>query len=180
MTNRNRIGRRKARPLIIILIALAVLVGAAGILMALRWPFTEARVTESLEEDVPSSVTITDFHSRFFPRPGCDAKGVTFTSSSSHPEEAPLVSVRKIIVRGRYTDLLLRPGYIARVDLEELRVSIPARESSAKSAGNSGTHSSMSPKNNKGSHIGEITANGSILEIARANGKPPLKFHIHT
>ena len=122
--------------LVIISTVVVILTGAAAIFLSLRWPFSEARTAQSLQDAVPFTVRFTNFRSRIFPRPGCDAEGVTFTSRSSPPNSPPLVSVQKMSIRARYVDLITRPGYIARIVLEGLSVDIPARHSSDPSQSN--------------------------------------------
>src|SRR5262249_30292336 len=65
--------------------------------------------------------------------------------------------------------LLLRPGYVAHVVVEGLRVQIPAIGTGAPPLNPSPTRVVL----------GELTADNSVLEIARRDD-PPLKFAIHS
>jgi hypothetical protein len=169
--------------LIVMFTAVVIFTGAAAIFLSLRWPFSKARTAQSLQNAVPATVKFTRFRSRVFPRPGCDAEGVTFTSRARPPDAPPLVSVEKMSIRARYVDLLTRPGYIARIVLEGLRVDIPEQNSTDRSRSNpanpTGKSSQGDSKESSGPEVGEIVANGSVLEIERSDGKSPLKFDIH-
>jgi hypothetical protein len=55
----------KARRLLLVLVALALAI--AGILIALHGPLSEVKVTQSLQEDFPATVTLQKFHSTFSP-----------------------------------------------------------------------------------------------------------------
>ncbi len=134
---------------------------------------------QSLQNDIPSTVKVTKFRSKIFPRPGCDAEGVTFTTHSLSPGTPPLVSVQKMTIRARYLDLFARPGYVARIVLDGMRVNIPPRVSSDHLGSNRTGSTSSKDMKRKGSSVGEIVANGTVLEIGRSDSKPPLRFDIH-
>lgn len=85
----------------------------------------------------------------------------------------PLVTVQKITIQARYADLFFRPGFLARIVLNGLKVNIPPSGSGHDGKSNS---SSMSSK----TRVGEIVADGAVLEIARQDNDPPLKFEIHS
>ena len=152
-----------------LLIVVAIVFAVAVFLLARYFPFSEKNVTESVRETFPGTITIDHFHTVFFPRPGCNAEGVTFRSVSSPPGSPPLVTVHKFSIRGNYTDFLFRPHHISRVILEGLHVQIPP-------VGHGGNVSAG--YNQSQTTTGEIIANGAIVEIARNGDKPPLRFDV--
>src|SRR5579859_1513567 len=106
------------------MVTLALAVIGFGFL-ARHWPFSRENVTQSLEDTFHGRVQFANFHKTFFPHPGCIADGAALIHPSSPPGSPPLVSVQRFIVRASYLDLLLRPGYVARVSLRGLRIHVP-------------------------------------------------------
>jgi hypothetical protein len=151
--------------------AVAAIACIVVIVVAIKSPFTQQRVELGLEDAVRGKASFGEFHMVYFPNPGCVAENVTFAGSSSTGETAPLISIQKMEIEARYVDLILRPGYIARVVLNGLRVHAPLRGISANS---SASQSSQEPE----VRVGEIVADGAELEVARSDGKAPLKFEM--
>jgi hypothetical protein len=147
-----------------------VLFLAAAVLLALYFPYSKRKVAESLRETLPSALTVKRFRAIYFPHPGCMAEGLTFRSNSSGPDSPPLITVQKLTILGSYADLVLRPHHIARMVLEGLRVRIPRLGHGEYSGGSSKQEIT----------IGEVIASGAVLEIARADGRTPLRFDLHT
>ena len=143
---------------------------AAVILLALYFPYSKRKVAESLRETLPSTLTVNHFRAIYLPHPGCIVEGLTFRSNSSGPDSPPLVTVQKLTVLGSYADLVLRPHHIARMVLEGLRVRIP-RLGHGQYGGSSSDRKIT---------IGEVIANGAVLEIGRSDSKAPLRFDLHT
>jgi hypothetical protein len=157
-----------------IVIALILVVGAT--LLALKWPFSERELVESIQEVVPAGkVEIASFETSVFPHPGCDARNVVVRASDD-PSSPPLATAQRISVQARYPDLFLRPGYIKRVVLNGLVVKMPSFGSRGKGKGGSPSSNNASSD----TRIGELVTNGARLEIARADSKPPLIFQIHS
>ena len=151
------------------IIIFAVVLLTAEILLTRFFPFSEKNVTESLQETFPSKLKIDHFHSVYFPRPGCEAEGVTFRSLSGASGEPPLVTIQKLIIQGSYANFLFRPHHISRVILQGLRIRLPAPGKDGEfKGGYTDTQTT----------IGELVANGAVLEIERSN-KPPLRFDLH-
>jgi AsmA-like C-terminal region len=142
------------------------------IAVAIKSPFTQGRVEQGLENTVRAKVSFGKFRMVYVPNPGCVAENVTFAGSSSTGEAAPLITIQKLEIEARYADLILRPGYLARVVLTGLHVHAPLRGISANS---SASQSSQKPE----VRIGEIVADGGELEVARSDGKAPLMFEMH-
>jgi AsmA-like C-terminal region len=154
-------------PLGVVILALLCV---GGLILAFHWPFSSQKVIQSVQEDWPGKITVQQFHRTYFPHPGCILENVALTRESgiSGP---PLVAIQKITIQANYHDLLLRPGYVYRIVLEGLKISIPAEN-----------HSVGSPPTSKSSdssvRLGEVFTKDAILEIAtKADG--PLKFEIH-
>src|ERR1700719_4679549 len=64
-------------------IALGILLLAVfsfALFVAIRWPFSEQKLVQSLQETFPATVAIQKFRRTYFPHPGCIAEGVTFRS----------------------------------------------------------------------------------------------------
>ena len=71
------------------LIIFALVLLTAEILLTRYFPYSERNVTESLQETFPSKLKIDHFHPVYFPRPGCEAVGLTFRSVSGAVGEPP-------------------------------------------------------------------------------------------
>jgi AsmA-like C-terminal region len=140
------------------------------IVVAIKSPFTQARVAQGLESTVRSKVSFGKFHMVYFPHPGCVAENVTFAGSSNTGDAPPLVTIQRIAIEAHYVDLIVRPGYIARILLNGLHVQVPPR----------GTGASGSSSQSSQVRVGEILAAGAILEVARSGDKPPLKFEMRS
>ena len=69
----------------------AIVLLTAEILLTRFFPYSEKNVSESLQETFPSKLKIDHFRPVYFPRPGCEAEGVTFRSASGAPNEPPNV-----------------------------------------------------------------------------------------
>ena len=157
---------------LVVLIVVVVAFAWGGILLARHWPFSEAKVTQSLQEDFPATVAFQKFHSTFFPHPGCVGEGVTFRRLGSSPDTPPIVTIQRLTVEANYIDLFLRPGYLARIVMSGFHVYVPPPGTPI--APNTWQESSSTTR------VGEIIADGASVEIARADGNSPLLFDIHT
>lgn len=149
---------------------LAAIACGVVIVVAIRSPFTQSKVEQGLESTARSKVTIGKFHMIYFPHIGCVAENVTFAGSASTPGTPPLATIQKMAIEARYTDLIARPGYIARIVLNGLHVQVPA-------LGKGGSSTSTQTSTVR---VGEIVADGAVLELTRSDDKPPLKFEIRS
>jgi len=164
-TPRTTSARRWLLPLgIVILLALCI----AGIILAFHWPFSSQKVTQSVQESWPGKIAVQRFRRTYFPHPGCVLENVALTrgSDSSGP---PLVAIQRVTIQANYHDLLLRPGYISRIILEGLKISVPVEQ-------NASTSQTTSAKSS--TRIGEVFTKDATLEIATKDDGP-LKFEIH-
>ena len=150
--------------------ALAAIACVAVIVVAIKSPFTQARVEQGLESAAHSKVTIGKFHMTYFPHVGCVAENVVFAGSASTEADPPRATIQKMSIEARYADLIARPGYIARIVLAGLHVAVPA---GATGGGNASTQPSKV-------RVGEIVVEGAVLEVARSDGKPPLQFEMRS
>ena len=144
-----------------------LVVGAA--LLARHWPFSRERVIADLQDDFHGTVRFTRFHTTVFPHPGCVAEGATLVRPGGPAGTPPFASAQKLIIRAHYLDFLLRPGYIAHIDVQGLQIHIPPRGTLA------ATPRDQSPSTMR---VGEVVANDAVLEIARKTAKP-LRYEIH-
>ena len=158
-------GTRWLLPIaILILVALCI----GGIILAFHWPFSSQRVTQSVQESWPGKIAVQRFRRTYFPHPGCVLENVALTrgSKSSAP---PLVAIQRVTIQGNYHDLLLRPGYISRIILEGLKISVPAEQDIT---------ASQKTSSKSSTRIGEVFTKDATLEVARKDDGP-LKFEIH-
>lgn len=153
-----------------VLAVLAVVFVAALLLFARYFPYSENSVTEALRDTFPGSLKVDRFEAVYFPHPGCRAEGVTFRSKTGSPESSPLVTIQMLTIQGSYADLLVRPHHISRVLLAGVRIQIPPLGDSGDFSG--GYSASQTT-------IGEVVANGAVLEFMRAGNRPSLRFDLH-
>jgi hypothetical protein len=166
------------------------LIAVAVILLVIRWPFSRHRTTASLEQTLHSTVEMERFDATYFPHPGCVIRRLKVTQWNSSGQMNLLVTADTMIVRAAYLDFFSRPGYIRQIVLEGLKVQIPPREP-PRSEKTSGQNSPQPPTDGRpsyqgsdqsghGMRVGEIVANDATLVVARADGKKPLEFQIHS
>lgn len=156
-------------------VALGVIVLVLGILLATHWPFSRADIAEDLQESLPGTVQFATFRSTYFPHPGCVAEGMTLTHPGAPSNSPPLATVARLTIQAGYLDLFLRPGYVARIRLEGLRVLVPRKGTYANTDSPPPSISAAASR----IRVGQITADNSLLEIARSGDSPPLRFDIH-
>lgn len=155
----------------IVLGILLLAVFAFALFVTIRWPFSEQKVVRSLQETFPATVTIQKFRPTYFPHPGCIAEGVEFRRLGSAEEMPPIVTMQKMKIEAHYFDLLFRPGHLARIGTKGFLVQVPALGTKVQQ-----TEWHAAPSNTQ---VGEIALDNSVLEVARNDGKPALRFDIH-
>jgi hypothetical protein len=162
--NHHRTARLGARVAAAFVLAAAVACAAAFLLMRF-WPFTQASVTEALEEAGDSRVQIRTFHSKYFPYPGCTLDGVVFVHGNEAAE--PLITIERLTIQGAYFGILAHR--ISRITAEGMRITIPPFGSGQT------FHTQRSSVT-----VGEIVANGATVEFAsREPQQRPLRFDAH-
>jgi AsmA-like C-terminal region len=152
--------------LLVAAIVVLILVATAGALLAIKWPFTPAKVTGELASATSGRVKIHGFRAKYFP-PGCVMDGVELRQSgdSSAP---PLLTARRLTIRSNYRGLLHKR--VEFMHLEDVRVDMGqrARHSGGDSSGSSTTDSAS---------IAEITVDRAVIEFPRKKG--PLQFNVY-
>ena len=157
---------------LLVVVGVMAAVGVASVILALHWPFSQDRITRSLQETFPATVTFQKFHSTYFASPGCVAEGVVFRRLGSSPDTPPIVTTERITFEAHYIDLLFRPGYVARIVLNRFRVQVPPQGTPMEKSNWKETTSTT--------RVGEIIADGATIEVARADPHASLLFDIHT
>ena len=160
------ISRRRWLLRVAVLILLALCIGA--IILAFHWPFSSQNVTQSVQEIWPGKIAVRSFRRTYSPHPGCVLENVALTRGpeSSGP---PLVAIQRVTIQANYHDLLFRPGYISRIILEGLKISVPAEQD---------TSQQTSTSRKSSNRIGEVFTKDAMLEVARKDDGA-LKFEIH-
>jgi hypothetical protein len=161
---------RKTTLLVLAAVTLAVVIAVA--ILALHWPFSQDRITQSLQGSFPVTVTFQKFRTTYFPHPGCVGEGVVFKRLGSLPDTPPIVAIQRLTFEAHYIDMLWRPGYLARIVMNGFRVQVPSIGTPREESGWQATASAT--------RVGEIIADGATLEIGRADPHTPLLFDIHT
>jgi hypothetical protein len=150
--------------------ALGVLAVAAVVAVHHYWPFTQNQIAQALQDSFNGHVTFQSFHARYFPHPGCVAEGVVFERNSRETGLPPFATVQRLTIEGHYLDVVLRPGVVALVKMEGLHLQVPPRGS---------TPEGEVAKTSANRKIGEVIANGAVLDILQTQ-EPPLRFEIRS
>ena len=153
--------------------AIVAIVCVLMIVVAIKSPFAQGKVAQGLEETVRAKVSFGKFRMIYFPHPGCVAENVTFTREGSTANIPPIVTIQRLEIEAHSADIIVRPEYVALVELNGLRVQIPPREVNAGSP-------TSPPSESSNVRVGEIVADGAELEIGRSGDAPPLKFEMHS
>ena len=153
--------------------AVVAIVCVLMIVLAIKSPFAQGKVAQGLEETVRAKVSFGKFRRIYFPHPGCVAENVTFTREGSTANIPPIVTIQRLEIEAHYADIIVRPGYVALVKLNGLRVQIPP---GGKNAGSP----TAPPSESSNVRVGEIVADGAELEIGRSGDAPPLTFEMHS
>ena len=155
-------GVQRHRWLIWVAGAVVAIVCVLAIVVAIKSPFTEGKVAQSLEETVRAKVSFGKYRMTYFPHPGCLAENVRFTREGSPANIPPIVTIQRLEIESHYADMIVRPGYVALVKVNGLRVQIPPR------GANAGSPTSP-PSESSNVRVGEIVADGAVLEIGRSD-----------
>jgi hypothetical protein len=143
-------------------VSVAIVCVAAGVLLAVRWPFTENRMVQGLQRMLDSDVRCGRYRMTFFPSPGGDLENVSIVRG-----RATLAQVRHLEIRSTWPNLLTLTHRLSRVRIEGLSVHIARPLPSPVDHG---------PPQHK-TIASEIVADGAVLEIKR-DGSPndPLRL----
>ena len=164
-------GRGHKRVLTICAVAVLALLATAAILLAVKWPFTQAKMQEELATATSGSIQIHGFHTKYFP-PGCVMEGVEFrlAGSSGGP---PLLTAERLTIRANYRGLFFKR--IEVMHLEGVRLDMGQKKQKSKSsASETGSNGSS---NASSTTIAEIDVDRAVIEFPRKE-KPPLLFNV--
>lgn len=142
------------------------------VLLIWHWPFSQARIKESIETTFPVKVNYASFHATYFPHPGCVAEGVSLHWLATKAQAPPIATTASFQIQAHYLDLLLRPGYLSRIILKGFRVDVPAIGTPREPYSWHATTSHI--------RVGEVIADGAAVKIARKDADRPLVFEVHT
>ncbi|HKT67930.1 MAG TPA: hypothetical protein VJP83_00770, partial [Terriglobales bacterium] len=137
-------GRKKW--FLIPLIVLAAILVAAAVLLAVKWPFTQARVMQRLQQATATTVQIGSFHEEYFPHPGCVAREVTFRHGTQ-----PLMTIHSLTIRGSFFGLFTK--HVALLRADGGHITLPAL----------GGGLSLGGHNQGGTTIDQLVADGTVL-----------------
>jgi hypothetical protein len=159
----------------IVLVALLLLGGLALAFIAPHWPYSEHVLIPAMEEAFKTKVTFQRFHRYYFPHPGCVAESVSLTLPQNIEGDHTIVTIQRIAITGRYSDLIFDPRHFAHIRLDGLYVRIPPR---------SGLRPYNNPQPENVSQLsdvslGSVTAHDAVLEFQNQSHADPLKFEIH-
>jgi hypothetical protein len=161
------------------LLLLALSVGAA--ILATHWPFSEEKVMQALHKDWRGEIRFAHFHRTYFPHPGCVLEGVTLNRASGGSSGVALVAIRSATIEANYHDMLFRPGYLARIILDGLRIHVAQaadERTKDESTQQSGQPAEAANSDSSTTRVGEVITKEAVLEIERQDGAP-LIFEIH-
>lgn len=118
---------------VLVPIVLGLLFAIEIAILATHWPFTRPKVIRSLSQQAEGPVTIQEFHETFFPRPGCEARGVVIRHGED-PSEPPIVTVETLKVKASYASLLTFSRNLDEIDTEGMHIRVPKRRKEASEA----------------------------------------------
>ena len=154
------LARRRTRQLVLAAILLLGFVIAAALLGRHYWPFTESAIRKNLASASSAQVQIGSFHKKYFP-PGCIAENVSFRRDGS---EQPFITIRRLTISSNFAALLRHHVSIFRAQ---------------------GMHVIAAPndfrrnQSRKKTTIDNFVADDAVLEIAKKNSQPSLRFTFH-
>jgi hypothetical protein len=145
-----------------------------GIYVWRRWPYRGREVVPALAQTFSSTVEVGSYERFYFPHPGFVAHNITLHLHGS-TNIPPLATVDTLTATGSYLDFIFGPRHLHALDIQGLHVQIPASGTAE-----SGTKFLSGPSSPSSTIVDKITANQALLEISTEQGKPPMRFAIHT
>ena len=146
-----------------------IVVAAIGFyFISANWPYRFRKIRPMLEDDLASQVEVTSYHRIYFPNPGFVATGLTLRRKSAL-NLPPLGHAAMMVVRGRWSDLLLLRQRVQVVEITGLHIVVPP-------IGSKANHANF-PPGSSSDFTGPDTAiemfqvHNSILEIMENNGE---------
>jgi hypothetical protein len=159
----------------VILAGLLLLGGVAVACIAPHWPYSQHILIPAMQKAFKTKVTFQRFHRYYFPRPGCDAEIVTLTLPQNGSGDRTVVTIQRIGITGRYSDLLFNPKHFAHIRLDGLYVRIPPSSARAPYKGSEPENEGQLSKFS----LWSVTAHDAILEVENESHTNPVKFEIH-
>ncbi len=150
--------------------AIGFLIGAAigFYFISANWPYRYRKIRPMLEDDLASQIEVTSYHRTYFPNPGFVATGLTLRRKSAL-NLPPLGHADRMVVQGRWRDLLLLRQRVQTVEVTGLHIVVPP-------IGSQANHANF-PPGSSSDFTGPDTAiemfklHNSILEIMKNDGK---------
>ena len=162
--------RSRYRAITIGLSVVLAVVATAAILLAVEWPFTQAKIVARIESATSTKFRIGSFRIKYFP-PGCVMEGAELRSQDGL-NSAPLVTVGKLTVVSNYRQLLLHRG-IEVMHLEDVHLDM-GQGKGLKLRGRSGERRGS----DNSASINEIMVDRGTIEYPRKE-RSPLIFNVH-
>ena len=106
--------------------AIGFLIGAAigFYFISANWPYRYRKIRPMLEDDLASQIEVTSYHRTYFPNPGFVATGLTLRRKSAL-NLPPLGHAERMVVQGRWSDLLLLRQRVQTVEVTGLHIVVP-------------------------------------------------------
>jgi hypothetical protein len=106
--------------------AIGFVIGAAigFYFISSNWPYRYRKIRPLLEDDLASQVEVTSYHRTYFPHPGFVANGLTLRRKTVL-NLPPFGHAEKMVVQGRWRDLLLLHQRVMTVEVTGLHIVIP-------------------------------------------------------
>ena len=145
-----------------------------GVYLWRRWPYRGREVLPALAQTFSSTIQVGSYQRFYFPHPGFVAHNVILRLHGS-TNIPPLAAVDTLTATGSYFDFIFGPRHLHALDIQGLHVQIPSSGTSE-----NGTQFLSGPSSPSAAIVDQITANQSVLEVNTGQGKPPLRFFIHT
>jgi hypothetical protein len=110
----------------LIAFAIGFLIGVAigCYFISSNWPYRYRKIRPLLEDDLASQVEVTSYHRTYFPHPGFVANGLTLRRKTAL-NLPPFGHAEKMVVQGRWRDLLLLHQRVMTVEVTGLHIVIP-------------------------------------------------------
>lgn len=167
---------RHRRRLWLLIITIAFMLAAVigFYFISANWPYRYRNIRPMLEDDLAGQVEFTSYHRIYFPHPGFVATGLTLRRKSAL-NLPPLGHAERMMVEGRWRDLLLLRQRVQTVEVTGLHIVVPP-------IGSQANHANF-PPGSSSDFTGPDTAlemfkiHNSILEIMRNDGRR-LIFHV--
>ena len=159
---------KKRRWFLIAAIAFLIVAAIGFYFISENWPYRYRKIKPMLEDDLASQVAVSSYHRIYFPNPGFVATGLTLRRKSAL-NLPPLGHVEKMVVEGRWSDLLLLRQRVQTVEVTGLHIVVPPLGSQA-------NHANFPPGSST-DFTGPDTAiemfkiHNSILEFIENDGK---------